>query len=146
MYTNNIKIFKNLILSFLNVKLQPKYVFSDENQGYFVQLKKLIEDTYKANNNTPVIIVAHSMGGPMSVYFLNLQSQAWKNMYVAKLVTLSGVWGGSMKAVKVYAIGKKHYQVSKTISQPNQAQTFSLIIILSIMLCFFKKIVINFAT
>lgn len=81
-------------------------MFSDENQDYFVKLKNLIEETFRANNNTPVIIVAHSMGGPMTMYFLSSQSQAWKNMYIARLITLSGVWGGSMKAVKVYAIGK----------------------------------------
>lgn len=72
-----------------------------------MKLKNLIQETYRANNNTPVMIIAHSMGGPMSLYFLNSQSQAWKNMYIARLITLSGVWGGSMKAVKVYAIGKK---------------------------------------
>lgn len=92
--------------------MSTKFIFSDENQQYFVNLKKLIEDTYQMNNNTPVVMIAHSMGGPMSLYFLNLQSQAWKNMYIAKLVTLSGVWGGSMKAVKVYAIGKKNYNIN----------------------------------
>lgn len=77
----------------------------DENQDYFVKLKQLVEQTYQENNNEPVVLIAHSMGGPMSVLFLNLQSQAWKDKYIKSLVTLSGVWGGSMKAIKVYAIG-----------------------------------------
>lgn len=46
------------------------------------------------------------MGGPMSLYFLNSQTQAWKDRYIKCLVTLSGAWGGSVKAVKVYAIGR----------------------------------------
>ncbi|CAH1953902.1 unnamed protein product [Acanthoscelides obtectus] len=77
----------------------------NENVEYFVYLKKLIEDTYDENDKTPVIIIAHSMGGPMALYFLNLQTQSWKDKYIRSIVTLSGVWGGSMKAVKVYAIG-----------------------------------------
>lgn len=80
--------------------------FTDENQEFFVQLKKLIEDTYQENNQTSVMIVAHSMGGPMSLFFLNMQTQEWKDKYIKSLVTLSGVWGGSMKAVKIYAIGQ----------------------------------------
>lgn len=57
------------------------------------------------NGNTPVILLAHSMGGLMSLHFLNQQTQKWKDQYIKSLVTLSAVWGGSMKAIKVYAIG-----------------------------------------
>ncbi|KAI4466428.1 lecithin-cholesterol acyltransferase-related [Holotrichia oblita] len=77
----------------------------NENQDYFVKLKQLVEETYEANGKTSVILLAHSMGGPMSQYFLNLQKQSWKDKYIKCLVTLSGAWGGSVKAVKVYAIG-----------------------------------------
>ncbi|XP_019876595.2 phospholipase A2 group XV isoform X2 [Aethina tumida] len=77
----------------------------NENQEFFVNLKKLIEDTYSMNGNTPVILLAHSMGGLMSLHFLNQQTQKWKDQYIKSLVTLSAVWGGSMKAIKVYAIG-----------------------------------------
>lgn len=81
-------------------------ILPDENQDYFVKLKALIEETYEQNSNERVMMVAHSMGGPMSLYFLNLQTQAWKDKYIKCLVSLSGAWGGSVKAVKVYAIGK----------------------------------------
>lgn len=86
--------------------LNQTFSFSDENGEYFQDLKILIEDTYVQNNNTPIIMLAHSMGGIMSLHFLNLQSQSWKDKYIRSLVTLSAVWGGSMKAMKVYAIGK----------------------------------------
>lgn len=77
----------------------------NENGDFFVQLKVLVEDTYKENNNTAVVLIVHSMGGPMSLRFLNMQTQAWKNQYIAGLISLAGAWGGSMKAIKVYAIG-----------------------------------------
>lgn len=70
-----------------------------------MQLKKLVEDTYEENEKQPIILIAHSMGGPMSLFFLNQQTQAWKDRYIKTMVTLSGAWGGSVKAVKVYAIG-----------------------------------------
>jgi lysophospholipase-3 len=77
----------------------------NENQQYFVDLKALIEQTHADNDGQPVIIIAHSMGGPMTLQFLNQQSQDWKDKYIKSMVTLSGAWGGSVKAVKVYAIG-----------------------------------------
>lgn len=52
----------------------------------------------------------------MTLYFLTQQTQAWKDKYIKSMVTLSGVWGGSIKAIKVYAIGNKensYYQFSK---------------------------------
>ena len=46
------------------------------------------------------------MGGPMSLIFLQAQTQKWKDKYINSLITLAGVWGGSVKALKVFAIGK----------------------------------------
>lgn len=58
------------------------------------------------NNNTPVTLLAHSMGGPMTLIMLQRQSQKWKDKYISALITLSAVWAGSVKAIKVFAIGK----------------------------------------
>lgn len=77
----------------------------NENEEFFVKLKELIEETYDANKQVPVTILAHSMGGPMSLIFLQRQSQKWKDKYINSLITLAGVWGGSIKALKVFAIG-----------------------------------------
>ncbi|KAG7201541.1 hypothetical protein KM043_004292 [Ampulex compressa] len=76
-----------------------------ENEEFFVKLKVLVEETYLMNNNTPVTLIAHSMGGPMSLIFLQRQSLKWKQKYINTLITLAGVWGGSVKALKVFAIG-----------------------------------------
>lgn len=100
----------------------------NENQEYFVKLKALIEDTYKENNNERVMMVAHSMGGPMSLYFLNLQTQEWKDKYIKALVSLSGAWGGSVKAMKVYAIGDDlgSYVLNESVMRQEQITSPSL--------------------
>ncbi|XP_033341246.1 lysosomal phospholipase A and acyltransferase [Megalopta genalis] len=77
----------------------------NENAEFFTKLKDLIEQTYKANQQTPVTLLAHSMGGPMTLIFLQRQSQAWKDKYISSLITLSAAWGGSVKALKVFAVG-----------------------------------------
>lgn len=104
----------------------------NENQDYFVKLKKLIEDTYEENNNTSIMLIAHSMGGPMSLYFLNQQSQAWKDKYIKRLVTLSGAWGGSVKAIKVYAIGDDlgSYILRESVMRAEQITSPSLAFLL----------------
>ncbi|GAB6026887.1 hypothetical protein CHUAL_013532 [Chamberlinius hualienensis] len=77
----------------------------NELQDFFVNLTKLIEDGYEKNGGRPVVLVAHSMGGPTMLYYLNNQKQSWKNKYIGSLITLAGVWGGAVKAMKVFASG-----------------------------------------
>ena len=63
--------------------------------GYYVNLKELIQTMYEGNGNTKVTIVIHSMGGPVSLYFLTrIVNQEWKDMYVHSYVTLAGAWSG----------------------------------------------------
>lgn len=45
------------------------------------------------------------MGALMTLRFLQDQDKSWKDKYITRIITLAGAWGGSMKAVKVYAIG-----------------------------------------
>ena len=56
---------------------------------------------YRENNNTNVTIVVHSMGGPVSLYFLTsgIVTQEWKNTYIANYITLSGAWSGANEAI-----------------------------------------------
>ena len=35
----------------------------------------------------------------------NAAGQAWKDQYVRSLVSVAGVWGGTARAVKVFAVG-----------------------------------------
>ena len=57
------------------------------------------------NGNTPVVMIGHSMGCPMILYFLTQQTQAWKDKYVKSIITLAGPWGGSVKYLEIFAVG-----------------------------------------
>merc|ERR1719215_1518252 len=45
------------------------------------------------------------MGSPMMLYLLNNQSSGWKDKYVRSLVTLAAPWGGTVRALKAFAVG-----------------------------------------
>ncbi|XP_028168991.1 group XV phospholipase A2-like [Ostrinia furnacalis] len=77
----------------------------NENVDFFPKLKSLVEESYNRNNKSAVTLVVHSMGGSMALHFLRLQTQAWKDQYIRRMVSLSTPWGGSVKALKVFAIG-----------------------------------------
>ncbi|XP_063529576.1 phospholipase A2 group XV-like [Cydia strobilella] len=77
----------------------------NENAEFFVKLKTLVEDTYNINNKTSVTLLVHSMGGSMALHFLQLQTQAWKDQYIRRLLSLSTPWAGAVKALKTFAIG-----------------------------------------
>ncbi|KAJ8302642.1 hypothetical protein KUTeg_019038, partial [Tegillarca granosa] len=72
---------------------------------FYVKLKSLIEETYTLNNNSRVTLVGHSMGNPVTLYFLNHQTQAWKDKYIQRFITLAGVWGGVIKTLRLFASG-----------------------------------------
>merc|ERR1711971_192129 len=79
---------------------------ANEQDEYFKKLKKLIENTYKENGKKPVILIAHSMGCTMTLYFLtNKVNKAWKNKHVKGIITLAGPWGGSAVALEVFTVG-----------------------------------------
>ncbi|GAB1598021.1 group XV phospholipase A2-like [Argonauta hians] len=77
----------------------------NEFQTYFTKLKSLIQETYAINNKTRVTLMGHSMGCPTLLYFLNSQTKAWKDKYIKSFITISGVWGGAAKTLRVMASG-----------------------------------------
>lgn len=50
----------------------------------------------------------------MTLIMLQRQSQKWKAKYINSFITLSAVWAGSVKAIKVFAIGK-HFSFMPTV-------------------------------
>ena len=61
---------------------------------------------YNRNNNTPVALVAHSMGGLMSLYFLNeVVTQEWKSKYIKVYIPLSVPWGGASEPIQAVVTG-----------------------------------------
>ena len=50
---------------------------------------------YETNDNRKVTIVIHSMGGPVSLYFLTrVVSQEWKDTHIHSYIALAGAWSG----------------------------------------------------
>ena len=61
---------------------------------------------YVDNNNTKVTLVVHSLGGPVSLYFLtNTVSQEWKDKYIHSYITLAGAWSGGNAIVRYLLSG-----------------------------------------
>ncbi|TMW44429.1 hypothetical protein DOY81_010491, partial [Sarcophaga bullata] len=81
--------------------------------NFFINLKKLVEDTYEENHQTPVTFISHSMGSPMTLVFLQQQDFEWKQKYVARQISLAGAWAGSIKALKVFAMAMTRFFLSK---------------------------------
>ena len=73
---------------------------------YYDNLKQLIEETHDLNEDIPVMLVTHSMGGLVTQYFLNHQTKAWKTKYIHSLVTLGAPWGGAVKSMRAIASGE----------------------------------------
>ena len=61
---------------------------------------------YAANGRTRVTLVAHSMGGPVSLYFLNnIVSQSWKDTYIYAYVPIAAAWDGGVVALEYVISG-----------------------------------------
>jgi len=88
------------------IDITMMFFSSDEYDEFYRNFKALIEETYAMNNNTRVVLLGHSMGNPTALYFLNHQAQSWKDKFIQSFVSLAGVWGGSVKTLRLFASGK----------------------------------------
>ncbi|XP_056106834.1 group XV phospholipase A2 [Rhinichthys klamathensis goyatoka] len=76
----------------------------NDNKEYFLRLQQMIEEM--ANKaQSPVVLIAHSMGNMYTLYFLNHQPQAWKDRYIKAFVSLGPPWAGVAKTLRVLATG-----------------------------------------
>lgn len=80
------------------------------------------------NDEVPVTLIVHSMGGPMTMVFLQRQSKPWKAKYIARVISLAGAWVGSVKAVKVFAMGDDlgSFALNNKSMRPQQISSPSL--------------------
>ena len=75
-------------------------------RGYYAALKQLVEEMYEQNNNTKVTIAAHSLGGPVSLYFLtSVVSQEWKDTYIDSYIPLAAAWSGGNVGLPILLTG-----------------------------------------
>jgi lysophospholipase-3 len=63
---------------------------------FTTSLSALVETAYMSNGNHKTHFIAHSSGGSMLLYFMNKQSQEWKDKYVESIITLSGNFAGEV--------------------------------------------------
>ena len=83
-----------------------KYTDGHLKQGYYENVKKLIETTYNTSGGRRVVLVAHSMGSPISLFFLTkFVNQSWKDRYIRAYITVSGVWHGAGKSIQAMVSG-----------------------------------------
>ena len=68
--------------------------------GFFEALKALIETAVERNGGQPAVIVGHSMGCLVTLFFLNQQLPAWRAKYVHAFVSVSAPYLGSVTALK----------------------------------------------
>lgn len=54
----------------------------NELKEWMVDFKSLIEDSYTKAGNLSVILISHSMGGPIALYLMHQMTQSWKDKYV----------------------------------------------------------------
>ncbi|KAK3146201.1 hypothetical protein QOZ80_3BG0262950 [Eleusine coracana subsp. coracana] len=73
--------------------------------AYLHRLRLLVEAACAANGGRPAILVAHSLGGLFALQFLARAPARWRAAHVARLVTLSAPWGGSVQAMLTFASG-----------------------------------------
>lgn len=91
-------------------------------------MKKLVEDTYELGGQQRITLLVHSMGGPMTLVFLQKQTTAWKDKYIKQVISLAGAWAGSAKAIKVFAIGDDlgSFALKGSVLKPEQISSPSL--------------------
>ena len=89
-----------------------------KRKGYFANLKNLIEEMY---NGEGVTLIAHSMGGLMSLYFLNhVVDQGWKDKYIRAYVPIAVPYGeGAVPVIETLFTGKLGF-----IDLPSQAEEY----------------------
>jgi hypothetical protein len=71
----------------------------DKKTGYYGRLKTLIETAYNNNGETKVALLAHSMGAPVTHYFLTeMVSQDWKDKHIAVWLPVAPAYAGAVQA------------------------------------------------
>lgn len=72
---------------------------------YLRDLRALIESSAAANDDRPVILLAHSLGGLFALHLLDRSSISWRRQFVKHLLTLSTPWAGTVQEMLTFASG-----------------------------------------
>ena len=78
---------------------------------------------YNESNNERVTIVVHSMGGLVSLYFLNdVVSQEWKDKYIHAYIPIGAPFGGTASSVGGLVLGDS--LINSLAGESNTAEVF----------------------
>ncbi|KYR01881.1 hypothetical protein DLAC_01903 [Tieghemostelium lacteum] len=80
-------------------------VDSLQENGWMGDFQELIEQTYSMNGNQRVNVISHSMGGLVTLYFLNSMTYEWKEKYIEAFIPIAVPWGGAAKALRALTSG-----------------------------------------
>eukprot|EP01122_Echinamoeba_exundans_P017936 TRINITY_DN987_c0_g3_i3.p2 TRINITY_DN987_c0_g3~~TRINITY_DN987_c0_g3_i3.p2 ORF type:complete len:409 (+),score=122.42 TRINITY_DN987_c0_g3_i3:188-1414(+) len=73
--------------------------------GFFENMKSLVENTSAINNGKKVHLLGHSMGNVQLGLFLNSMPEAWKDQYIASYIAVAAPWSGAPKALRAIISG-----------------------------------------
>ena len=68
---------------------------------YFHNLADLVEETFSLNGGRRVVLVSHSLGSLMTLYFLQHRDQQWKDRHIETWISAAGLWGGTAMELEV---------------------------------------------
>ena len=78
-----------------------------ERRSFYSNLTSLIESIFTMNDNTPVTLITHSMGGPIILDYLQKSNEKkyeidddWKSKYLHAYVPLSSPFGGAVSSLE----------------------------------------------
>lgn len=101
----------NLDASPYDWRLPPSEL--ENRDGYFSKTMKFVEDMYERNENTPVVLLCHSLGCKTGHYFLNFVwdhpagGRAWINKHIHAYMPVGAPHLGAPKAVRALVDGDK---------------------------------------
>ena len=77
-----------------------------ERNNYYKKLQALVEEMYISSGGKRVSLVVHSMGGPLTLHFLNqLVTEEWKDKYIHAFIPIAGAWSGGNTALQSLVSG-----------------------------------------
>jgi hypothetical protein len=100
---------KNLNASSYDWRVPPLEL--ERRDHYFSNTIGMVEDMYKKNNQTPVVLLCHSLGCKAGHYFLNFclhhKGRAWIDKYIHTYMPVGGPHYGAPKALRAVTSGDK---------------------------------------
>jgi hypothetical protein len=135
LYGGTVPLWNPLITALSTFGYSPKNIFMqsydwrmsldalESRDGYFTNLKHVIESAFHQNNKTKVVLVCHSLGGVIFTWFtqfMTARDATWMETHVHANVLLGAPLLGAPKAINVLLSG----DMPDTYQELSTFQTF----------------------